>query len=121
MSEIIFKEDAIEWLLSQTACRTKEELEKEVKKDGVYDDFLFGVLSSINTVEGLKPVLHFGDERLEPKKPRVHRIHFSYKPDEIIVQCPNCKRRLKSQLTVTNPYAYCPRCGQAIDWSEEKE
>ena len=32
------------------------------------------------------------------------------------VNCPSCKRRLKER--VPNNQAYCPKCGQKLDWSE---
>lgn len=32
-------------------------------------------------------------ELQEQKKPYTHIVPYPYKPDETIVQCPNCKRR----------------------------
>ena len=114
MSEIIFKEDAIEAMLCQTDYRNVEDLENGIKEYYGGNERLCGVLGSINAVKGVQPVFCFKDERLKPKKPYVTKY-------TKIVECPNCKRRLRTTLTLKNLEAYCPKCGQAIDWSEVKK
>lgn len=75
-------------------------------------------LAEIREAQSTEPK---ADERLVPKKPYTTFVPYFYKRDENIVQCPNCKRRLRTSRTVKNHDAYCPRCGQAIDWSEVEE
>lgn len=112
---LIDKCDAINAIVNLTNCATPTELIDYCDKHDLKDRWTGGLVDAISAVVKVPKVM-IADDRLVPKKPHVHRIHFSYKPDELIVQCPNCKRRLKSQLNATNPYAYCPKCGQAIDW-----
>ena len=119
MSEIIFKEDAIEAMLCQTAYRNVEDMEKVIKQYYEGNEWLCGVLDSINAVKSVKPVFCFGDERLEPKKPYTYYSNPPYKT--LLARCPNCKRPLRPGRTYRNPDLYCPRCGQAIDWSGVEE
>lgn len=58
-------------------------------------------------------------ELQEQKKPYTHIVPYPYKPDETIVQCPNCKRRLRTRRTMAKGDRHCPDCGQAISWEEE--
>ena len=51
-----------------------------------------------------------------PKKPYTNVIHYPYTSDLTTVQCPNCKRRLRTRRTQTKGDRFCPDCGQAIDW-----
>ncbi len=59
----------------------------------------------------------FALETLMPKKPLTNVIHYPYKPDVTVVQCPSCKRRLRTRLTQAKGDKFCPDCGQAIDWN----
>ena len=52
----------------------------------------------------------------EPKKPYTHVVSYPYKPDETIVQCPICNRRLRTKRTMAKGDKHCPDCGQAILW-----
>lgn len=56
------------------------------------------------------------DDSLAPKKPYTYYSNPPYKT--LLARCPNCKRPLRPGRTYRNPDFYCPRCGQAIDWSE---
>ncbi len=38
--------------------------------------------------------------------------------DDYVNRCPTCKESLDDDYMTE--YAYCPNCGQAIDWSEEE-
>lgn len=121
MSEIIFKEDAIVAMLAMTAYPDEEEMKNGVSESKAWTEWIGGVLDSINAVKDIQPAFSFGDERLKPKKPYVHVLDtptWSKNKDKVI-QCPNCKRRMRYR-SVSNLEAYCPKCGQAIDWSEEK-
>lgn len=55
-----------------------------------------------------------------PEKP--HYDGDSYAPDGTFVWdewlCPNCNSRYEVDY---DNYAYCPNCGQKLDWSEEDE
>lgn len=51
-----------------------------------------------------------------PKKPYTNVIHYLYTSDLTTVQCPNCKRRLRTRRTQAKGDRFCPDCGQAIDW-----
>jgi hypothetical protein len=53
-----------------------------------------------------------------PKKPYRKTIHYPYMPDLDVCQCPTCLRRLRTTRTTVKGDAHCPKCGQAIDWSE---
>lgn len=53
-----------------------------------------------------------------PKKPYRKTITYPYMPDMDVCQCPSCLRRLRTTRTTANGDAYCPKCGQHIDWSE---
>lgn len=55
-----------------------------------------------------------------PMKPYRNIVHYPYRPDMEIVQCPRCKRRLRTNRMTKNGDAYCPDCGQAIDWDPEE-
>jgi uncharacterized protein (UPF0212 family) len=54
-----------------------------------------------------------------PKKPYTNVIHYPYTSDLTTVQCPNCKRRLRTRRTQAKGDRFCPDCGQAIDWEGE--
>ena len=58
-------------------------------------------------------------EKQIPKKPYTNVIHYPYTSDLTTVQCPNCKRRLRTRRTLAKGDRFCPDCGQAIDWEEE--
>lgn len=32
-------------------------------------------------------------------------------------QCPSCHRNLTDKRCIKKMYAYCPKCGQALDWN----
>ncbi len=55
------------------------------------------------------------DERLVEKKVKWSEIEFPYAPGRQTANCPNCKRKLRCLHTKEN---YCPKCGQALDWSK---
>lgn len=54
----------------------------------------------------------------QPLKPFRRKIEYPNMPDLITAQCPACLRRLRTSRTTKSGDAYCPKCGQAIDWSE---
>jgi hypothetical protein len=58
-------------------------------------------------------------EKQIPKKPYTNVIHYPYTSDLTTVQCPNCKRRLRTRRTQAKGDRFCPDCGQAIDWEGE--
>lgn len=43
----------------------------------------------------------------------------SYGTRTLKIECPNCKKAF--HIVFDNEYKYCPRCGQALDWSDEDE
>ena len=55
-------------------------------------------------------------EKQIPNKPYTNVIHYPYTSDLTTVQCPNCKRRLRTRRTQAKGDRFCPDCGQAIDW-----
>lgn len=61
-------------------------------------------------------------EKQIPKKPIIESAHYVDFDDFL---CPFCKNKIISRLdgkwTVGTPQKYCGECGQALDWSEEKE
>lgn len=57
-------------------------------------------------------------EKQIPKKPYMNVIHYPYTSDLTTVQCPNCKRRLRTRRTQAKGDKFCPDCGQAIDRKE---
>ena len=58
-------------------------------------------------------------EKQMQKKPYTNVIHYPYTSDLTTVQCPNCKRRLRTRRTQAKGDRFCPDCGQAIDWEDE--
>lgn len=63
---------------------------------------------AIGTVEECRDAV----ERMKPKKP----IEY---PKTRRADCPNCGATVRG---IDKPYGdYCSRCGQAIDWREERE
>lgn len=59
-------------------------------------------------------------EKQVPMKPYRNIVHYPYRSDMEVVQCPRCKRRLRTNRMTKNGDAYCPDCGQAIDWDPEE-
>jgi len=59
-------------------------------------------------------------EKQIPQEPYRNIVHYPYRPDMEVVQCPRCKRRLRTNRMTKNGDAYCPDCGQAIDWDPEE-
>lgn len=114
---LIDKEDAVNAIVNLTNCENAMGLAEYCARHGLEDRWIGGLVDAINAVMNVSSVM-IADERLVPKKPHTTFVPYFYKRDETIVQCPNCKRRLRTSRTVKNPDAYCPRCGQAIDWSE---
>ena len=55
-----------------------------------------------------------------PMKPYWNIVHYPNRTSMGIVQCPMCKRRLRMNKMTKNGDAYCPDCGQAIDWDPEE-
>lgn len=55
-------------------------------------------------------------EKRKPRRPYTNVIHYPYQPDVTAVQCPACRRRLRTRRTMAKGDNYCPECGQAIDW-----
>ena len=53
-----------------------------------------------------------------PKEPYKNLIEYPYMPDVTVVQCPNCKRRLRTKRTTAKGDKHCPDCGQAIRWGD---
>lgn len=41
----------------------------------------------------------------------------SVSPNRSLYQCPICHRTLTRYGCIRDSYAYCPKCGQRIDWS----
>lgn len=40
---------------------------------------------------------------------------------DVCIVCPNCENRgLANPFAKSRVYDYCPKCGQALDWSEEE-
>ena len=54
-----------------------------------------------------------------PEKPYTNVIHYPYTSDLTTVQCPNCKRRLRTRRTQAKCDRFCPDCGQKICWEED--
>ena len=57
-------------------------------------------------------------EKQIPKRPYRKTIHYPYMQDMDVCQCVTCLRRLRTTRTTAKGDAHCPKCGQAIDWSE---
>jgi predicted RNA-binding Zn-ribbon protein involved in translation (DUF1610 family) len=55
-----------------------------------------------------------------PMKPYWNIVHYPNRTSMGIVQCPMCKRRLRINKITKKGDAYCPNCGQAIDWEPEE-
>lgn len=55
-------------------------------------------------------------EKRKLRRPYTHVVSYPYKQDETVVQCPACKRRLRTRRTQARGDRFCPDCGQAIDW-----
>ena len=69
-------------------------------------------------VDGFTEAIAMAIEALEkqtPKRPYAH-IFAPYEPHMLYAQCSCCKRRIRTKRTTKDKY--CPKCGQAIDWSE---
>lgn len=76
-----------------------------------------------STVEEIKEANQIAVDAIEhriPMKPYRNIVRYPYRPDMEIVQCPRCKRRLRTNRMTKNGDAYCPDCGQAIDWDPEE-
>ena len=61
-------------------------------------------------------------EKQIPKKPKIKELTIGYLNGEEIkggyYHCPCCKSFLGLNAEV---YKFCPRCGQALDWSDTDE
>lgn len=61
-------------------------------------------------------------EKQEPKKVLSRKCDKCSKDcdglcEDYTDRCPECKEPIQNEYGIE--YAYCPECGQAIDWSEE--
>lgn len=56
-------------------------------------------------------------DKATPKKVITKNKHMGYGTYEEQSYCPHCG----VNLTIEYGYAYCHRCGQALDWSDEDE
>ena len=92
-------------------------------KDAIY--ILSGLKRSLNEYCGLnnngQKAFDMAISALEkqiPKKPYTNIIHYPYTSDLTTVQCPNCKRRLRTRKTQAKGDRFCPDCGQKICWED---
>lgn len=84
---------------------------------------LFSPFDVSSTVEEIKEANQIAVDAIEhriPMKPYRNLVHYPYRTDMEVVQCPRCKRRLRTNRMTKNGDAYCPDCGQAIDWDPEE-
>ena len=51
-----------------------------------------------------------------PMTPYTHVVPYPHKPNETVVQCPSCKRRLRTRRTMAKGDEFCPSCGQHISY-----
>lgn len=58
-------------------------------------------------------------QKQTPQKPYRNRIEYPNMRDMDVVQCPSCRRRLRTTRTQKSGDRYCPACGQAIDWEDD--
>lgn len=97
-------------VIRETLAEIREAPSAEPEADKVARD----IATIIENEKDMRIIL--ADERLEPKKPYTYYSNPPYKT--LLARCTNCKRPLRPGRTYRNPDLYCPRCGQAIDWSE---
>lgn len=63
-------------------------------------------------------------EKQIPKKPLLQDMHDGYNGLlDHLYNCPICHEFIcyATELRIEEKFAYCPSCGQAIDWSNESE
>lgn len=86
-------------------------------------EILLRPLGMTNAPEEIKEAHREAIEALQrrtPMKPYRNIVHYPYRSDMEIVQCPRCKRRLRTSRMTKSGDAYCPDCGQAIDWTPDE-
>ena len=81
---------------------------QHIEDDYVYGDYCDAIRAAINALK-----------KSTPMKPYWNIVHYPNRTSMGIVQCPMCKRKLRMNKMTKNGDAYCPDCGQAIDWESE--
>ena len=124
MSELITK-DAIEILLS-------EKKKADIKLAKAYDSYcLFPNehdqkdWDDYNAISGALEMAVDALEKQIPKKPGYTKLKYKCNGEDIEInhpECPYCRTHGLSLWDAAIPIGdmFCRRCGQAIDWSEDK-
>lgn len=88
----------------KSVCDMSDDMLKSIA-DSVRARMKYEAIGSVDEFKALK-------EKSEPKKLNgISRVGGDY-----FGSCPICNRSAMSCLNI--PYKYCPKCGQALDWSE---
>lgn len=76
-------------------------------------------MSKSKEEEILEDVTKIIDKRI-PKKPDIYGNGYDNNGEIIYdtYDCPNCHKSYDVDYDGHGQYNYCPRCGQAIDWSD---
>ena len=108
---------ALEEIQAYRAIGTVEQIRFMQSVCDMSDDMLKSIADAVRArmkYEAIGTVEEFKDlkEKATPKKPNgISKVYGDY-----FGSCPICNRSAMSCLNI--PYKYCPKCGQALDWSE---
>ena len=82
------------------------------------------ILTATNGGEGMVKEMNIIRELVEKATPKKASYMSNYFGNELVTyECPHCRMtygRVNIKVNI-NVVKYCPKCGQAIDWSEEDD
>ena len=89
--------------------RLRRKAGEHIDDDLIYVDYSAAVNTAIDALK-----------KQTPMRPYRNIVRYPYQSDLEVVQCPMCKRRLRTNRMTKSGDAFCPDCGQAIDWEPEE-
>lgn len=79
--------------------------------------FLENNIDYAGITEAYNMAIHALKKR-QARKPHRNEIKYPHAPNMTVVQCPSCRRRLRTKRTMAKGDSYCSDCGQKIEWED---